>query len=149
MTARLPSSIECRCVSFSAGIDKRRNIETALSRAFSGVCPRPSFKWHRWQARALKTSPNPSELFVDTGAVTQSFRNKPLPITKDDRSSNEKLEAGWEKAPRSNRLRFVVVPPKSDSHFPTVRLMSRALRSPPNNAGSSLSSSKLKREAGE
>jgi hypothetical protein len=69
------------------------------------------------KARALKRGPRPSELFVDAGAVIQRRRKRLFPTKNVERSSKDKLSAGWENASRSNLFLLVADPPGSDSHF--------------------------------
>mgnify|MGYP007083796416 CR=1 FL=1 len=91
--------------------------ETVLSDPFLGGCPRPSFRWHRWQERALKIGPSPSEASVDEGDETQSLRNNALPNLKSNSDLNDKLAEFWENAFVFLRIRAVVSPAELFSNF--------------------------------
>ena len=77
----------------------------------AGGWPRPSFRWQRWQARALNSGPRPSEEVVELGDDTQSFLKMPLPTLKSSWRSNGMFADGWEKMSRFSVLNTVVAPP--------------------------------------
>ena len=116
MAASRPEASRARSASVRGGTESRISIDTALSCALSGGWPRPSFRWQRWHARALYSGPRPSALRVELGADTHGRRNRALPIANSARASNEMLAEGWENASRSNRRRFVALPPGRRSH---------------------------------
>src|SRR3546814_11494679 len=82
MTLARPLASNARSASLCGGMLRRRNMDTAESSAEVGGWPRPSFRWQRWQERALNSGPRPSAEVVDDGDVTQRRRNRQLPILK-------------------------------------------------------------------
>src|SRR5690606_12291747 len=93
----------------------RRNMETAESSAEDGGWPRPSFRWQRWQERALNSGPRPSAEVVEDGAVTHRRRNRPLPILKSSSRLKLMLAELCEKALLLIACCEVVAPPGSGS----------------------------------
>ena len=85
------------------------SIVSARSPAAGGR-PRPSFRWQRWQARALKRGPSPSDDVVELGADTQIFLKMPLPTLKSRSRLNGMLAEGCENASRLIRLNTVAAP---------------------------------------
>ena len=76
----------------------------------AGGRPRPSFKWQRWHARALKRGPRPSDDVVELGADTQIFLKMPLPTLKSRSRLKDMLPEGCENASRFNGLNTVAAP---------------------------------------
>src|SRR3546814_11852409 len=98
MTLARPLSSRARSAALCGGMLRRRNIETAESSAEDGGWPRPSFRWQRWQERALNSGPRPSAEVVEDGDETQRRRNSPLPILKSSSRSKLMLAELCEKA---------------------------------------------------
>src|SRR3546814_11955926 len=71
MTLARPLASNARSASLCGGMLRRRNMDTAESSAEVGGWPRPSFRWQRWQERAVNSGPRPSAEVVDYGDVTQ------------------------------------------------------------------------------
>src|SRR3546814_15501106 len=92
-------------------------MDTAESSAEVGGWPRPSFRWQRWQERALNSGPRPSAEVVDDGDVTQRRRNRPLPILKSSSRLKLMLAELCEKALALPACCEVVAPPGSGSNF--------------------------------
>src|SRR3546814_12533159 len=84
----------------------------------SDVCSSDlSFRWQRWQERALNSGPRPSAEVVDDGDVTQRRRNRPLPILKSSSRLKLMLAELCEKALALTACCEVVAPPGSGSTF--------------------------------
>src|SRR3546814_20327872 len=84
----------------------------------SDVCSSDlSFRWQRWQERALNSGPRPSAEVVDDGDVTQRRRNRPLPILKSSSRLKLMLAELCEKALALTACCEVVAPPGSGSNF--------------------------------
>ena len=109
MVARRCSRRASRSASVCGGIDRRRNIDTARSSAAGGR-PRPSFRWQRWQARALKRGPRPSDEVVEAGDETQTFLKIPLPTLKSRWRLKGMLAEGCENESRLGALNTVALP---------------------------------------
>src|SRR5665648_1281002 len=95
-----------RCSSFCGGMDKRRNIDSAVSagKFAAGGWPRPSFRWQLWQERELYSGPRPSELVVDDGAEIHSLRKMALPTLNFASPSRPMPCEKWENASRVSML---------------------------------------------
>ena len=79
--------------------------------------PTPVLQMACWQARALKSGPRPSELFVDAGAGVQRRRKGPFPTENAEYLSKDRFAAGCDDASRSNRFLLALNPPGKASHF--------------------------------
>ena len=106
----------CRCsrraarsASVCGGMESRRNMVSPRSPTAGGR-PRPSFRWQRWQARALKSGPSPSDDVVELGAETQIFLKMPLPTLKSRSRLKGMFAEGCENASRFNGLNTVAAP---------------------------------------
>ncbi len=102
------------CSSFCGGMERRRNIDSAVSagKFAAGGCPRPSFRWQLWQERELYSGPRPSELVVDDGAEIHSLRKMALPTLNLASPSRPMPCEKWENASRVSMLsRVVALPP--------------------------------------
>src|SRR3546814_92649 len=117
MTLARPLASNARSASLCGGMLRRRNMDTAESSAEVGGWPRPSFRWQRWQERALNSGPRPSAEVVDDGDVTQRRRNRPLPILKSSSRLKLMLAELCEKALALTACCEVVAPPGSGSNF--------------------------------
>src|SRR3990170_4970020 len=103
-----------RCSSFCGGMDRRKNIDSAVSagKFAAGGRPRPSLRWQLWQERELYSGPRPSELVVDDGAEIHSLRKMALPTLNFASPSRPMPCEKWENASRvSMLLRVVALPP--------------------------------------
>src|SRR3546814_7766164 len=108
MTLARPLASNARSASLCGGMLRRRNMDTAESSAEVGGWPRPSFRWQRWQERALNSGPRPSAEVVDDGDVTQRRRNRPLPILKS-----------------SSRLKLMLAELRSEEHTSELQSLMR------------------------
>src|SRR3546814_132832 len=145
MTLARPLASNARSASLCGGMLRRRNMDTAESSAEVGGWPRPSFRWQRWQERALNSGPRPSAEVVgwpwpavrwqrwqggavdsgprpaaedvEDGEVSRRRRNRPWAILKSSSRLKLMLAELCEKALALTACCEVVAPPGSGSNF--------------------------------
>src|SRR3546814_20665188 len=117
MTLARPLASNARSASLCGGMLRRRNMDTAESSAEVGGWPRPSFRWQRWQERALNSGPRPSAEVVDDGAVTPRRRTRPVRTLKSSSRLKLILAELCERALWLTACREAMAPPGSGTRL--------------------------------